>query len=197
LFEKIKLINVIYLIVIVVAFFCLNSTFGADSTEDIFWESVKKSDTVVEYKLYVEKYPKGKYANEAHLRITMLQPNNKLEPPLTIKPDVGSKIIIKNNNIQNNLIQKQKIGNKLAGQRCDGSVDCADNLACNKFDICFDPLRENWDGSKIESLNSTLTGSKLIGQRCNGSVDCFGNLACNKFDVCFDPSQESWDGLRY
>jgi len=46
---------------------------GADSPEEVFWQSVKKSDVVEEYRIYVEQYPKGKYLGEAWKRIGRLE----------------------------------------------------------------------------------------------------------------------------
>ena len=41
----------------------------ADEAEEVFWRSVKKTDALDEYRLYVEQYPRGKYTGEAWRRI--------------------------------------------------------------------------------------------------------------------------------
>jgi formylglycine-generating enzyme required for sulfatase activity len=46
---------------------------AADTPEDIFWKSVKKTDVAEEYRLYIEQYPKGKYLVEARQRIGQLE----------------------------------------------------------------------------------------------------------------------------
>jgi formylglycine-generating enzyme required for sulfatase activity len=55
---------------------------AADTPEDIFWKSVKKSDVAEEYKLYVEQYPKGKYLSDAWRRIGALEALRDVKKPL-------------------------------------------------------------------------------------------------------------------
>ena len=42
-------------------------------TEQLFWDSVKKSNVVLEYRLYLKQYPQGAHAEEARKRIAALQ----------------------------------------------------------------------------------------------------------------------------
>jgi len=52
---------------------------GADSSkEDMFWNSVKQSDAIEEYRVYVEQYPNGKHIGEAWRRIGQLEAEEKL-----------------------------------------------------------------------------------------------------------------------
>ncbi len=53
---------------------------AADTPEDGFWKSVKKSDVAEEYRLYVEQYPKGKYLGEAWRRIGQIEGEQKSAP---------------------------------------------------------------------------------------------------------------------
>jgi formylglycine-generating enzyme required for sulfatase activity len=46
---------------------------ATDTPEDIFWQSVRNSDLVEEYHLYVEQYPKGKYLSDAWRRISQFE----------------------------------------------------------------------------------------------------------------------------
>ncbi len=46
---------------------------AADTPEDIFWKSVRKTDAVEEYRLYLEQYPKGRYIGEAWRRIGAIE----------------------------------------------------------------------------------------------------------------------------
>jgi len=60
--------------VAVVLLLCLGETAkAAESPEDIFWQSVRKSDVMEEYRLYVEQYPKGKHIAEAWRQIGRLE----------------------------------------------------------------------------------------------------------------------------
>ncbi len=45
------------------------AAYASDTPEDVFWNSVSKSDVIEEYRLYIEQYPKGKYVAEAGRRI--------------------------------------------------------------------------------------------------------------------------------
>ena len=67
---------------------CLGAvSYGADSPEEIFWKSVRKSDVVEEYKLYVDQYPKGKYSSEAWRQIGRLEAKAEAEAQSTRKAD--------------------------------------------------------------------------------------------------------------
>jgi hypothetical protein len=46
---------------------------AADTPEDVFWQSVSKTDLAEEYRLYLEQFPKGKYVAEAWRRIGRLE----------------------------------------------------------------------------------------------------------------------------
>ena len=50
---------------------------GAESPEDIFWRSVRKSDLQEEYGLYIKQYPKGKHLAEAWRLIDALEAEQK------------------------------------------------------------------------------------------------------------------------
>lgn len=51
------------------------SAMGASnqSIEDVFWQSVQKSDVLEEYRIYIKQYPNGKYQKQAKRRIRQLE----------------------------------------------------------------------------------------------------------------------------
>jgi len=54
---------------------------SADSSqEDMFWNSVKKSNAIDEYRVYVTQYPNGKYAGDAWRRIGQLEAQEQAQP---------------------------------------------------------------------------------------------------------------------
>src|SRR5579862_2287898 len=58
---------------------------GADAPEEVFWQSVRKTDLVEEYGLYLEKYPKGQHVAEARARIEALSAGAQAKKPKTAK----------------------------------------------------------------------------------------------------------------
>lgn len=46
---------------------------AAQSAEDVFWQSVQKSDVLDEYRIYTQQFPNGKYQKEAWRRIGQLE----------------------------------------------------------------------------------------------------------------------------
>ncbi len=46
------------------------NAWAVDSPEEIFWKSVKRNNDPVEYQLYIEQFPQGRYVSEAIGRIT-------------------------------------------------------------------------------------------------------------------------------
>lgn len=64
-------------LVFVLSLFALTAT-AAVSPEDVFWNSVSKTDVVEEYRLYLEQFPKGRYVPEARLRIEKLYEIDRL-----------------------------------------------------------------------------------------------------------------------
>jgi hypothetical protein len=53
--------------------------YAADTPEDIFWQSVRKSNLAEEYRLYTEQYPRGKYLEDARRRIATLEAMKRLK----------------------------------------------------------------------------------------------------------------------
>lgn len=49
------------------------TAYAAESPEDVFWNSVKKSDVLEEYRIYAEQYPRGKYIGEAWRRVGAIE----------------------------------------------------------------------------------------------------------------------------
>jgi outer membrane protein assembly factor BamD (BamD/ComL family) len=70
--EKMKRICVIWALIFSAY---LPSITHADPKEDGFWNSVAKGNVAEEYELYLEQYPKGKYAPEAKRRLDKLKGN--------------------------------------------------------------------------------------------------------------------------
>lgn len=58
-----------------------------NSTENLFWESIKNKTNPEYFKSYLEKYPQGVYAGLAKLEIVI---NSASEPVQTVKPKVSS-----------------------------------------------------------------------------------------------------------
>jgi len=50
---------------------------AADTSEDVFWKSVKRNNDPVEYQLYIDQFPKGKYVGEARRRISAAKEERK------------------------------------------------------------------------------------------------------------------------
>lgn len=54
-------------------------SFGADSPDDVFWNSVRNADDVVELRAYLDAFPTGKYVESAKQRIELLTVRSGIE----------------------------------------------------------------------------------------------------------------------
>ncbi len=56
-----------------IAIFFGQGVIGAESAEDVFWTSVRKTDSLEEYEIYIATFPKGKYLDVARTRIELMR----------------------------------------------------------------------------------------------------------------------------
>lgn len=56
-------------------------SFGDDTAEIAFWNSIKDSKNPAELKAYIEKYPKGSFSDLAKIRLEGLQPKSASPAP--------------------------------------------------------------------------------------------------------------------
>jgi hypothetical protein len=70
---------------------------------------------------------------------------------------------------------------------CESSINCRGDFACNRFNRCFDPALENWEGQKINTQPAT---SKLLPLINNYKKDNFSlkkyhsDLSRTPIDLC-------------
>ena len=175
---------------------CLGSVAHAtDTPEDIFWNSVSRTNLVEEYQLYVEQYPKGKYLKEARKRMRQFEAQveeerRKAEATYTSRNrsvgqicntrwDCGGNLECVSGTCQSITPKKtvQQIyttESRSVGQSCNVSWDCIGSTICSSG-ICR--YEQKSTASSIQSSPYT-SRNRSVGQLCNTRWDCGGNLEC-------------------
>ncbi len=66
---------------------CAFIAIAADTSEDVFWKSVRKANVLDEYEIYVKQYPNGRYVADARTQVRALKEIDATRELDRLQPD--------------------------------------------------------------------------------------------------------------